>query len=56
MECGLEQEYWNRVEEGFQVTPSWHQGFLRDNGRYASSIKFGTCVLKLVIDDMSIIV
>ncbi|CAK9217940.1 unnamed protein product [Sphagnum jensenii] len=26
-------EYWNRVEEGFQVTPSWHQGFLRDNGR-----------------------
>jgi hypothetical protein len=34
LECGLEQEYWNRVEEGFQVTPSWHQGFLRDNGRY----------------------
>lgn len=27
------KEFLNRVEEGFQVTPTWHQGSLRDNGR-----------------------
>ncbi|KAL2631964.1 hypothetical protein R1flu_016650 [Riccia fluitans] len=27
------KEFLDRVEEGFQVTPTWHQGFLRDNGR-----------------------
>jgi len=27
------KEFLNRVEEGFQVTPTWHQGFLRDNGK-----------------------
>ncbi|KAL2612320.1 hypothetical protein R1flu_024012 [Riccia fluitans] len=32
--CELEpEEFVNRVEEGFQVTPTWHQGFLRDNGQ-----------------------
>ncbi|XP_062218839.1 probable tocopherol cyclase, chloroplastic [Phragmites australis] len=27
------QEFSNRVLEGFQVTPIWHQGFIRDDGR-----------------------
>ncbi|KAG6545849.1 hypothetical protein Mapa_012810 [Marchantia paleacea] len=27
------KEFLDRVEEGFQVTPTWHQGFLKDNGR-----------------------
>ncbi|KAL3683399.1 hypothetical protein R1sor_001421 [Riccia sorocarpa] len=32
--CELEgEEFLDRVEEGFQVTPTWHQGFLRDNGK-----------------------
>uniref|UniRef100_A0A7I4FDB0 Tocopherol cyclase n=1 Tax=Physcomitrium patens TaxID=3218 RepID=A0A7I4FDB0_PHYPA len=25
-------EFWDSVEEGYQVTPIWHQGCLRDNG------------------------
>ncbi|XP_024381013.1 probable tocopherol cyclase, chloroplastic [Physcomitrium patens] len=34
------QEFVNRVEEGFQVTPTWHQGCLRDNGKtdYAETV------------------
>lgn len=48
MECGLEQEYWNRVEEGFQVTPTWHQGSLRDNGKwvlmFSWSLEWGTMI------------
>ncbi|KAH9310671.1 hypothetical protein KI387_025706, partial [Taxus chinensis] len=28
----IPQEFWQRVEEGFQVTPFWHQGFIRDDG------------------------
>ena len=36
---GLEQEFLNRVEEGFQVTPTWHQGCIRDNGRYVWVLK-----------------
>ncbi|KAI4379925.1 hypothetical protein MLD38_006162 [Melastoma candidum] len=27
------QEFNRRVSEGFQVTPLWHQGFIRDDGR-----------------------
>lgn len=27
------QEFDRRVKEGFQVTPLWHQGFIRDDGR-----------------------
>ncbi|KAL0323833.1 UNVERIFIED_CONTAM: putative tocopherol cyclase, chloroplastic [Sesamum calycinum] len=27
------QEFNRRVAEGFQVTPLWHQGFIRDDGR-----------------------
>ncbi|XP_058074300.1 probable tocopherol cyclase, chloroplastic isoform X1 [Magnolia sinica] len=27
------QEFNNRVLEGFQVSPIWHQGFIRDDGR-----------------------
>ncbi|KAL3689831.1 hypothetical protein R1sor_016140 [Riccia sorocarpa] len=27
------KEFLERVDEGFQVTPTWHQGYLRDNGR-----------------------
>ncbi|KAG0622271.1 hypothetical protein M758_3G085900 [Ceratodon purpureus] len=27
------KEFWDSVEEGYQVTPTWHQGCLRDNGR-----------------------
>lgn len=27
------QEFNRRVTEGFQVTPLWHQGFIRDDGR-----------------------
>ncbi|KAG8375575.1 hypothetical protein BUALT_Bualt10G0114800 [Buddleja alternifolia] len=27
------QEFNGRVSEGFQVTPLWHQGFIRDDGR-----------------------
>ncbi|KAF6995476.1 hypothetical protein CFC21_011970 [Triticum aestivum] len=27
------QEFSNRVLEGYQVTPTWHQGFIRDDGR-----------------------
>ena len=36
---GLEQEFLNRIEEGFQVTPTWHQGCLCDNGRYVWVLK-----------------
>ncbi|THG01415.1 hypothetical protein TEA_020193 [Camellia sinensis var. sinensis] len=28
------KEFNQRVMEGFQVTPLWHQGFIRDDGRY----------------------
>ncbi|XP_027354636.1 tocopherol cyclase, chloroplastic isoform X3 [Abrus precatorius] len=28
------QEFNNTVLEGFQVTPLWHQGFIRDDGRW----------------------
>jgi hypothetical protein len=31
------QEFSNRVLEGFQVTPTWHQGFIRDDGRQVAS-------------------
>lgn len=27
------EEFWESVKEGYQVTPTWHQGCLRDNGR-----------------------
>lgn len=33
---GLLQEFNRRVLEGFQVTPLWHQGFIRDDGRYST--------------------
>lgn len=35
------QEFKETVSEGFQVTPVWHQGFIRDNGRtdYAPTVK-----------------
>ncbi|GLT85428.1 hypothetical protein SLE2022_036180 [Rubroshorea leprosula] len=35
------QEFDSRVLEGFQVTPLWHQGFMRDDGRttYAEKVK-----------------
>ncbi|XXG45804.1 hypothetical protein AAC387_Pa02g0789 [Persea americana] len=35
------QDYNSRVLEGFQVSPIWHQGFIRDNGRstYARTVK-----------------
>ncbi|XP_031101652.1 tocopherol cyclase, chloroplastic [Ipomoea triloba] len=35
------QEFNSRVSEGFQVTPLWHQGFIRDDGRtdYAKTVK-----------------
>lgn len=26
------KEFWDSVKEGYQVTPTWHQGCLRDNG------------------------
>ncbi|CAM6089266.1 unnamed protein product [Calypogeia fissa] len=34
-------EFWQRVEQGFQVTPTWHQGFVVDNGRseYAETVE-----------------
>ncbi|GLT48215.1 hypothetical protein SLA2020_218540 [Shorea laevis] len=28
------QEFNSKVLEGFQVTPLWHQGFMRDDGRF----------------------
>jgi hypothetical protein len=31
---GLEQDFLYKVEQGFQVTPIWHQGFLCDDGGY----------------------
>lgn len=31
------QEFSKRVLEGFQVTPIWHQGFIRDDGRHVIS-------------------
>lgn len=35
------QEFNNRVVEGFQVTPLWNQGFIRDDGRsdYVETVK-----------------
>ncbi|XP_073285301.1 probable tocopherol cyclase, chloroplastic isoform X1 [Primulina huaijiensis] len=35
------QEFNQRMVEGFQVTPLWHQGFIRDDGRtnYAKIVK-----------------
>lgn len=35
------EEFYRRVEEGFQVTPIWHQGFIRDDGRssYVQTVK-----------------
>ncbi|KAJ4830766.1 Tocopherol cyclase, chloroplastic [Turnera subulata] len=35
------QEFNSRVLEGFQVTPFWHQGFIRDDGRsdYVETVK-----------------
>lgn len=35
------EEFCRRVEEGFQVTPIWHQGFIRDDGRssYVQTVK-----------------
>ncbi|CAI9093513.1 OLC1v1029023C1 [Oldenlandia corymbosa var. corymbosa] len=35
------QEFNRRVEEGFQVTPLWHQGYICDDGRtnYADTVK-----------------
>lgn len=35
------QEFNKRVSEGFQVTPLWHQGFIRDDGRsnYVETMK-----------------
>ncbi|CAK7353276.1 unnamed protein product [Dovyalis caffra] len=35
------QEFNGRVLEGFQVSPFWHQGFIRDNGRtdYVKTVK-----------------
>ncbi|XP_038985009.1 tocopherol cyclase, chloroplastic [Phoenix dactylifera] len=35
------QEFRKRVEEGFQVSPIWHQGFIRDDGRskYVQTVK-----------------
>ncbi|OIW21068.1 hypothetical protein TanjilG_28514 [Lupinus angustifolius] len=35
------QEFDNRVLEGFQVTPLWNQGFIRDDGRsnYVETVK-----------------
>ncbi|WVZ76900.1 hypothetical protein U9M48_024819 [Paspalum notatum var. saurae] len=31
--CFMYSEFSRRVLEGFQVTPIWHQGFIRDDGR-----------------------
>ncbi|AQK69861.1 putative tocopherol cyclase, chloroplastic [Zea mays] len=31
------QDFSRRVLEGFQVTPIWHQGFIRDDGRHVIS-------------------
>jgi hypothetical protein len=31
--CCFAQEFSKRVLEGFQVSPLWHQGFIRDDGR-----------------------
>ncbi|XP_020536393.1 tocopherol cyclase, chloroplastic isoform X2 [Jatropha curcas] len=35
------QDFSRRVSEGFQVTPLWHQGFIRDDGRsdYVQTVK-----------------
>lgn len=35
------QEFRDRVLEGFQVTPLWHQGFIQDDGRttYAETVR-----------------
>ncbi|KAJ6732475.1 hypothetical protein OIU79_003556 [Salix purpurea] len=35
------QEFDKRVSEGFQVSPLWHQGFIRDDGRsdYVETVK-----------------
>lgn len=35
------QDFRDRVLEGFQVTPLWHQGFIQDNGKtaYAQTVK-----------------
>jgi hypothetical protein len=44
------------VEEGFQVTPTWHQGSLRDNGRCVSiaqvSVSVSLCFLPLLGDEL----
>ena len=33
--CVLEQDFLSKVEQGFQVTPFWHQGLLYDDGGYS---------------------
>eukprot|EP01018_Ginkgo_biloba_P015474 Gb_20638 [translate_table: standard] len=37
----IPQEFWRSVEEGFQATPVWHQGFICDDGRstYVQTVK-----------------
>lgn len=34
------QEFNRKVVEGFQVTPLWHQGFIRDDGRFCPLFYF----------------
>lgn len=38
MTVWVAQEFWNSVDEGYQVTATWHQGCLRDNGWSVSLI------------------
>lgn len=39
------QEFNKKVVEGFQVTPLWHQGFIRDDGRFALSFTLIKCII-----------
>mgnify|MGYP007076054289 CR=1 FL=1 len=38
--CVLEQDFLSKVEQGFQVTPFWHQGLLYDDGGYSMICDF----------------
>lgn len=49
MTVWVAQEFWNSVDEGYQVTATWHQGCLRDNGWSVSLISSsGHRVLKIL--------
>lgn len=42
------QDYNSRVLEGFQVSPIWHQGFIRDNERHGIQLEYSRLLLLLL--------